>query len=111
MAALIHFVHCVYSAKKWLANYKICAVNPPALTFLEFYKEQVYIAVIMVPNRHLKSVFVGKLYTSEVDQNLTVVDVSHCFKQVLCRPLCKRLCYLVHSVELRIIDRQTECSY
>ena len=36
-------------------NWKICAVNPPTLTFLEFYKQE-----NSVSNRHLATVFVGK---------------------------------------------------
>ena len=38
MAVLIQYlVHCK-SAKKCLLNWKICAVNPPMLTFSEFFK-------------------------------------------------------------------------
>ena len=36
-------------------------------------------AETIVPNRHLKSVFVKGDCTSEVDQDLAVVDVSCCF--------------------------------
>ena len=49
-----YLVYCKM-ANKCLINWKICAVNPPTLTFLEFYKQE-----SSVSNRRLATVFVGK---------------------------------------------------
>jgi len=94
----MHFNSCtvrVYSAKKCCM---ICAVNPPTLTFLEFYKEQVCTVVTMVPSRRLNFVFVGKLCTSEVDQNLTVVNVSHCAGSIFKFYVEPAHCTCTHSI-------------
>ena len=51
-------------ANKCLINWKICAINPPTVTFLEFYKQE-----SSVSNRRLATVFVDKSkedYSSEV---------------------------------------------
>ena len=53
MAMLIQYlVYCKLPIK---LMWKICTVNPPTLTFLEFYKQE-----SSVSNRHLATVFVGK---------------------------------------------------
>ena len=82
-ASLIQYLVQCKTAKKCLINWKISAVNPPTLTFSEFYKEE---AGAVVSNRRLNSMFVGRTKedcTSEVDKNLCVAEVDHCFGQYI----------------------------
>jgi len=85
MAGLIQYLVYCKTVKKSLVNWKISSVHPTTLTFSEFYKEEV-MATSMVPNRHVprNAVFVSgskEDCTSEVDINLSVVEVSRCFGQ------------------------------
>ena len=81
MAALLQYLVFCKAVRRSLFNWRISAISPPTLTFSEFYVQQLENVSF---NRRLESVFVGQSKedcTSEVDKNLSILDVTHSFGQ------------------------------
>lgn len=81
MAALLQYLVFCKTVRRPLFNWRISSINPPTLTFCEFYVQELENVSF---NRRLDSVFVGQSKedcTSEVDKNLSVLDVTRSFGQ------------------------------